>query len=113
MGKWLHRLSDIDTENKTALCSNCGKVKIRKKGQQFRCSLAVQEYRRVNGNRHRYHEPNPGVCTLCGNNKRVAYDHNHKNGEFRGWLCINCNTVLGLVHDNPQRLRELADYLDS
>ena len=111
MGKLHHRLSDINANDRMANCTNCGEVRIRKKGTGFRCSLAVKEYRRVNGNKYKYPEPNPGICTICSNTVRVAYDHNHKTGEFRGWLCINCNTVLGLVHDDINRLHQLADYL--
>jgi hypothetical protein len=116
MGKWLHRLTDLDRKNKTAVCSNCGPVKLRKKGTQFRCAPAVnkyrKEFRRVHGAKIPYHEPNPGICSICTNTVRVAYDHDHVSGEFRGWLCINCNTVLGLVRDSPLRLRTLADYLE-
>lgn len=112
MGKWLHRLSEINAEKRTAVCSFCGPVKVKKKGDLFRCTIAANEYRRTHGNKLKYHEPNPGVCSICGNNVRVAYDHNHSSGKFRGWLCISCNTVLGLAKDNPQRLRELANYLE-
>jgi predicted RNA-binding Zn-ribbon protein involved in translation (DUF1610 family) len=117
MGKWLHRLTEVNLKNKTASCSSCGdNIRIRTVGRKFRCRTALntyrREFRRVHGGRIAYHEPNPGVCSICSNTVRVSFDHNHTTGKFRGWLCINCNTVLGLVHDDSKRLRELAEYLE-
>jgi len=62
-----------------------------------------------------------GVCYLCynpetykqkGKVQRLAVDHCHKNGRARRLLCRICNTVLGFVHDDPQLLRRMADYLE-
>jgi len=113
MGKWVHRLNDIDPLNRVALCSYCGHVKIRRKGNLFRCAKAIGQYRKTHGYKHKYHESNPGVCSVCRGVVRVAYDHDHLTGHFRGWLCMNCNTALGLVRDNPDRLRTLANYLEA
>lgn len=41
----------------------------------------------------------------------LHYDHDHKTGNFRGWLCGNCNRAAGLLQDDPERARKLADYL--
>lgn len=112
MSKWKHKLTDINPENRTALCAHCGPVKIKKSGNGWRCWTAVKQYRKEHGHRVKYHgKKNPGKCDICGNDVRVAYDHNHKTGEFRGWLCINCNTILGLAHDNPDLLQKLIEYL--
>lgn len=29
--------------------------------------------------------------------KKIIPDHNHYTGEFRGWLCANCNTQIGFI----------------
>lgn len=59
--------------------------------------------------------PRPDVCEVCEEPnkkaKRLAFDHCHTNGHFRGWLCDGCNLTLGLVRDSPERLRKLAHYL--
>lgn len=59
--------------------------------------------------------PQPDFCDVCGRPEHhkdgVVFDHCHQNGHFRGWLCRNCNWVLGLVEDNPLILLKLAAYL--
>lgn len=54
----------------------------------------------------------PDTCDICGSDWRIAFDHCHTGGHFRGWLCQKCNTILGLAGDDPERLRKLATYLD-
>lgn len=43
----------------------------------------------------------------------ASVDHCHRSGKVRALLCNRCNTALGQVRDNPDRLRSLADYLDT
>ena len=38
-------------------------------------------------------------------------DHCHKTGNFRGLLCQNCNTAIGLLQDNPLFCTKAAEYL--
>lgn len=58
--------------------------------------------------------PIPLLCEVCGgpDKQRMNFDHCHTTGRFRGWLCRNCNVTLGLVGDDPNKLRALADYLE-
>jgi len=57
--------------------------------------------------------PKPGKCECCGARAPLVFDHDHKTGNFRGWLCHPCNLALGHVNDSPQRLRQLAQYLEA
>lgn len=50
--------------------------------------------------------------TTCASPTRICFEHDHKTGKFRGWLCAKCNTILSYANDSPERLRALADYLD-
>ena len=60
------------------------------------------------------------TCLLCDhkhvhNCKKGALrvDHNHRTDEVRGLLCKECNSGMGLLGDNPERLRAAARYLES
>lgn len=53
----------------------------------------------------------PEQCEICGAIGKIHFDHNHETGEFRGWVCMRCNLVLGMVKDNKELLIRLAKYL--
>ena len=59
--------------------------------------------------------PRPANCECCGRpapkEKVLVLDHNHLTGNFRGWLCDNCNHGLGLLGDSLQGLLRAIDYL--
>jgi hypothetical protein len=55
------------------------------------------------------------VCQACGTQctmRSIQLDHDHKTGEFRGWLCGSCNRTLGHARDDPGRLQSLVEYLE-
>jgi hypothetical protein len=58
--------------------------------------------------------PRPTECEVCGRGmgSTLHFDHSHQTGLFRGWLCSNCNRVLGLVDEKITILLELALYLE-
>ncbi len=39
-------------------------------------------------------------------------DHDHITGEFRGWLCHQCNRGIGAFKDNLRKLRNALRYLE-
>ncbi len=55
------------------------------------------------------------TCEICGfpetKKPRLAIDHCHKTGVFRGLLCGMCNQMLGAQEDNPQIFERAAQYL--
>ena len=57
-----------------------------------------------------------GRCAICGEpppeGERLQLDHDHRTGLFRGLLCGSCNGGMGLLGDDPQRLRQAADYIE-
>ena len=55
--------------------------------------------------------PRPVVCEVCGDPNRIVYDHDHKTGKFRGWICHNCNLVLGHARDDIKVMYKLIAYL--
>lgn len=78
--------------------------------------LTIDDYDRV-------YQEQGGRCAICGDQKAASttgagrgqdclvIDHCHTSGAFRGLLCHNCNKVLGLMRDDPARLRAAAEYL--
>ena len=52
------------------------------------------------------------VCPICDKETRkVVLDHNHSTGEFRGWLCNDCNNALGKFNDDIDFLKKAIKYL--
>jgi hypothetical protein len=57
--------------------------------------------------------PRPSICDLCRkNNGGIVFDHCHRTGQFRGWLCNRCNTAIGLAYESPKVLRAMARYVE-
>lgn len=56
-------------------------------------------------------------CAVCGGARngigtRLHIDHCHDTGRIRGLLCSNCNTMIGLAKNDPERLLLAAAYLE-
>lgn len=66
--------------------------------------LTVEEYLTV--------WENP-VCQnpRCGAIKRLHMDHDHVTGKFRALLCSSCNTSLGHLKEDSERILGLAEYI--
>lgn len=61
-------------------------------------------------------------CAICNNEetardhrtksiKELAVDHSHATGQVRGLLCRQCNSLLGMAHDNIDILKASIYYL--
>ena len=65
--------------------------------------------------------PSGSRCALCRRTaeeartsdriKALSVDHCHETGAIRGLLCGPCNTGIGMLGENPERLTAAADYL--
>jgi len=57
---------------------------------------------------------NEGKCWICQEHADPpCVDHCHQTGKVRGILCRACNTGIGRLGDDPQRLRLAAQYLET
>lgn len=56
-----------------------------------------------------------GGCAICGamTEYPLHVDHDHETQERRGLLCGPCNSGIGFLDDNPERLRAAAFYLEA
>ena len=57
-------------------------------------------------------------CEICGVEeeklaRKLSYDHCHKTGKFRGWLCSNCNRGIGLLKDDVELLKKAVKYIEN
>ncbi len=55
-----------------------------------------------------------GVCAICSRppgKRRLAVDHWHTTKAVRGLLCVQCNTAIGKLNDDPELLRRAIAYL--
>ena len=53
----------------------------------------------------------PGKCANCGSTEKLCIDHCHETEKPRGLLCHKCNTALGLLDDDVQKILGLSQYL--
>lgn len=60
-----------------------------------------------------------GLCAACGrvpqgerHHAELHVDHDHETGQVRGLLCSPCNMALGLLSDDPNRMRGLIRYIE-
>lgn len=64
-------------------------------------------------------EKQDGRCAICrttdpgGRWGTFVVDHCHKTDKVRGLLCKGCNQGIGLLCDDPGRLRRAADYVET
>lgn len=58
-------------------------------------------------------------CDICDrhedelNHTRLFIDHCHITGMFRGFLCRDCNTAIGLLQDNPDTISAALKYVET
>ena len=63
---------------------------------------------------HKKHKkPKSAICPICEvETSDLKLDHDHKTGEFRGWLCNDCNNALGKFNDSAKFLKRAIKYLN-
>jgi len=56
----------------------------------------------------------PKNCECCGKEyEYLILDHDHITGNFRGWICRNCNQGIGKLGDNLEGVNKAIKYLQS
>lgn len=117
-----HMLSDRDFVARTAVCSVCGPVRLRKAGPNWRCwevsrkahnrSKIMTRYRITWAQWSQLLIEQSGRCAICCEPMlSPQVDHDHVTGEVRGLLCDHCNRGLGCFRDDLDTLLEAVAYL--
>lgn len=54
-----------------------------------------------------------GLCAICEkpSKHKLVVDHDHETNRIRALLCRECNSALGLMKDDIDRLISAADYV--
>src|ERR1039458_3188568 len=55
--------------------------------------------------------PCPEFCECCGREGKLQFDHDHVTGQFRGWLCNQCNSGIGFLGDDLSGALHAVKYL--
>ncbi|MFJ5152969.1 endonuclease domain-containing protein [Streptomyces sp. NPDC088353] len=75
-----------------------------------RCGEAVPRAAFVSGARPPARGLGEGLCGSRFRASAVHVDHRREAGRVRGVMCINCNSGLGLLRDDPEAVDRAADY---
>ena len=116
----------------TKICRRCGEEKSLdcfsrrgegtvKKRINCKCKQCINEEAAIVRELRKTAPPKPQVCDCCGLDpltnpnlgpyrKQLQLDHNHDTGEFRGWVCDNCNVALSRSGDNLEGAVNLVNY---
>lgn len=84
-------------------CKECQRAAEQRSYVKKQYGITLDEYRALK----------ESGCAVCGSHHRLAIDHCHTTGRVRGVLCMGCNIAVGQAGDDPERLRSLAEYLES
>ncbi len=89
----------------------------RKRAQPKARDAELIRARRRHGITEATAERRNGMCAVAGCEYvgPLVLDHWHdgpRKGEWRGWICSNCNTGIGLLQDSARKLRAAAEYLE-
>lgn len=116
--------------SKTTVCPRC-KQNPKDKKQSYCKTCAQSHYRGLATTKHkqallRKYGISPevydalniaqnGLCKVCSrpqkSGRRLAVDHSHSTGKFRGLLCNHCNVALGLLNEDPAIMQALIKYV--
>jgi hypothetical protein len=92
-----------DDSRTTAYCTVCkkcaGHLAVAK-----RCDISFEEAKRAR---------EATACEICGRSGKIAIDHCHKSGKFRGTICYKCNQGIGCFKDNVELMIDAIEYLIS
>lgn len=77
-----------------------------------RCGLTIEQYDET-------YDAQEGNCKACGvhgeryGKGRLVVDHCHTSGHFRALLCGPCNSAIGLLGEDTERMRKVIALVDS
>ena len=77
-----------------------------KEGSDYCCPICERNETEITMNGIRFSQTRVRKFTTVW-----TLDHDHETGEFRGFICNDCNIGIGRFFENPVALRNAADYV--
>ena len=92
-------------------CGRCGgTLRSKKTGRCMPCNVKWKVQSLENRAEREMMRGKP--CPVCRFAMRdPCYDEHPDTGEFRGWICSNCNKGLGMLLEDADVLRRAARYI--
>ncbi len=81
-------------------------------GLMMICAQCYNSHKRLVRKLKKTSPPPPDNCECCGKETKLQLDHCHNTQNFRGWICVNCNTGIGKLGDSIEGLQKAIDYLN-
>ena len=104
MGIHLHKMMRVNKTTLTGVCSNCGPVPIKKKGNRYLCRVSQMRWTGLRyRNNQEYFIHKKSECERCGfvaeHKSQLDVDHIDKNRlnnspENLRTLCANCHRLI-------------------
>jgi Recombination endonuclease VII len=120
----MHRLSGVKPDLATGNCLECGPVDLYWRPSTGRWVCRVGKRLQKGDTKTPRISDDPSriaglaaqgnQCLICYRgltSSSAKWDHDHATGGFRGYLCHNCNTALGLFGDDPALLQRATAYV--
>lgn len=109
-----HSGKNISKVTRCKACSRTTANKNRQNNLRHGYGLTLEEYDTMFNQQE-------GVCACCGKPENrirrgqalpLFIDHCHATEAIRGLLCGNCNAALGLMREDPDRVKALLRYIE-
>ena len=107
--RYLEKIDEIKSKTSEYKKANADKQ------SKYAYAYTLKKYGITFDDYNKMFEEQNGCCASCGDHqtlftKRLVVDHNHETGKVRALLCSNCNTALGLLKENEERILSLLKY---
>lgn len=101
-------------------CRECQATLRERQPMRVRASALMRAYGITVADYDRMWAEQQGLCAICQRPERLvrygkplelSVDHCHDTGKVRGLLCHDCNTAIGKLGDDPDRINAAAEYV--
>lgn len=108
-GREYNKRPEVKARRRLLRATPASKQKARAQQLRWRYGLRKHEFTEILASQG-------GRCAICRatapGSRDWHVDHDHVSGRVRGLLCSPCNTFIGLAKEDPDVLRQAAQYLD-